>query len=246
MDSTKTNKVAYVYGAILIAVISFLPLLTSAQNSEAEQVAENQASIGLPQSGSAADEMASITQNFLQTYGINERTYNKAKALKDIILRADLEKVDTDSEILIKQGSTMRLYKLFAREQLWAAKYEDSWGFVPMADVMQVMEEKMNTSFSPYDTPPKMKSNVSLKYPEEARKQGIQGDVVFSILVDKNGDVKEYVITKSIPELDEAATSAIKEMKFKPGKYQDKPVEVWMRMPVSFRIKVEEEVQTNQ
>lgn len=239
MDSTKTNKVVYVYAVIFIAIISFLPFLTFAQNSDADQVAENQASIELPQSGSAADEMASITQKFLQTYGINERTYNKAKALKDIIMVADLETVDTDSEIQIKQGSIVRLYKLFAKEQLWAAKFEDSWGFVPMADVMQVMEEKMNTSFSPYDTPPKMKSSVSLKYPEEARKQGIQGDVVFSILVDKNGDVKEYIISKSIPELDEAATSAIKEMKFKPGKYQDKPVEVWMRIPVSFRIKVD-------
>lgn len=246
MDSTKTNKVVITYALVLFAVISFLPLLISAQNSDAEQVAENQSSIELPQSVSAADDMASMAQSFMQTYGISERTYNKAKALKDINMQIDLENKDTESEILIKQGSTLRLYKLFAREQLWAAKYEDSWGFVPMADVMQVMEEKMNTSFSPYDTPPKMKSNVSLKYPEEARKQGIQGDVVFSILVDKNGGVKEYVITKSIPELDEAATNAIKEMKFKPGKYKDKPVEVWMRMPVSFRIKAEEEVPANQ
>ncbi len=105
---------------------------------------------------------------------------------------------------------------------------------------MQVKKEKSTNTFTPFDTPPKLRSNLSLTYPESARISGIQGDVVFSILIDKTGKVKEYHLMKSIPELNDAAIEAINKLKFKPGKYQGKPVEVWMRFPISFKIKQEE------
>ena len=233
----KVNKLS----TFIILVLTFISSGMSAQNSEANLIADDQTNTeNFQQSVAVVENTQLLAEKFIQSFGINERNYNKAKALKDIQMLTGPNKNDAASEIVIKQGESLRLYKLFATEKVWAAKFQESWGFVPMADVMQVMEEKMNTTFSPYDTPPKMKSNISLKYPANARELGIQGDVVFSILVDKDGDVKEYIIMKSIPELDAAAIEAVNELKFKPGKYKNEPVEVWMRFPISFKIKMDE------
>ncbi|OQX73873.1 MAG: hypothetical protein B6D61_12090 [Bacteroidetes bacterium 4484_249] len=174
---------------------------------------------------------------FIETFEIDENNRKNAKILEDVLLLREPDANSESLQILIPKGAKVKTYRYFAREGYWAIKYKDNWGFVPLSKVMQVKEEKNTNSFTPYDTPPKLRTSLSLKYPESARIANIQGDVVFSILVDKTGKVKEYHLIKSIPELNAAAIEAISKLKFKSGKYQGKPVEVWMRFPVSFRIK---------
>ncbi len=80
---------------------------------------------------------------------------------------------------------------------------------------------------------------IKPKYPEIAQEAGIEGTVVVQVFVDEKGRVKETVILKGIPNtgLDEAATDAIRIVRFKPAKQRERAVGVWISIPVNFRLK---------
>src|SRR5262249_55665917 len=48
-------------------------------------------------------------------------------------------------------------------------------------------------------------------YPDEIRKQGIEGTVLVQALVGRDGLVKDVAVTKSIPQLDPYAIAAVKQ-----------------------------------
>jgi len=76
------------------------------------------------------------------------------------------------------------------------------------------------------------------KYPEIAREAGIEGMVIVRAFIDEKGIVRDMKIQKGIPNtgLDEAAMSAIGRTKFKPAKQRDKPVGVWISIPITFKL----------
>lgn len=75
-------------------------------------------------------------------------------------------------------------------------------------------------------------------YPTIAQEQGIQGLVSIKFVIEKDGSIGETKVEKSLsPECDKAAISAIKKLKkFVPGKQNGKPVRVWYRLPIRFRL----------
>ncbi|MEZ5197718.1 MAG: energy transducer TonB [Bacteroidales bacterium] len=172
--------------------------------------------------------------NFVDLFEINTGVVKKAKTLGDTYMRkspsADAEHLDQ----VIPQGTIVETYNYFPKEASWAIKFNNTWGFVPATMIMPVKENAVPSDFTPYDEPPKMLSSINLKYPPEAKKAGSQGKVVMKILISNTGEVKVVEVIKSIPELDAAAMDAVKKIKFRPGKYKGKPVEVWMRIPINF------------
>jgi len=77
-----------------------------------------------------------------------------------------------------------------------------------------------------------------VKYPEIAKKAGVEGTVFLQFVVDENGNVVDPAVVKGIGAgCDEAALEAIKTAKFKPGKQRGKPVKVKFSLPVRFRLK---------
>ncbi len=98
--------------------------------------------------------------------------------------------------------------------------------------------------FVPYDEPPVMIGGMEallrlLEYPELARKAGIEGTVVIGVLVDEKGNtVKTQVLKSDATKLgfEEAAIKALMQMKWKPAKQRDKPVKVWISVPVRFKL----------
>ena len=78
----------------------------------------------------------------------------------------------------------------------------------------------------------------NLVYPTIAQENGIQGRVVIKFVVEKDGSIGETKVERSLsPECDKAAISAIKNLKkFIPGKQNGKPVRVWYRLPITFRL----------
>ncbi len=78
-----------------------------------------------------------------------------------------------------------------------------------------------------------------MKYPEEARKNGIQGMVIATFVVEKNGSITNTRIAKSVdPQLDAEALRLIKSMpRWTPGKQNGKPARVKFTLPVRFRSK---------
>jgi protein TonB len=71
-----------------------------------------------------------------------------------------------------------------------------------------------------------------------ARKRGWQGTVLLEILVNAHGQVKDMRVYKSsgYGVLDEAAAAAARKWMFAPGMRGDLPVEMWVRVPVTFQL----------
>lgn len=87
------------------------------------------------------------------------------------------------------------------------------------------------------DEAPEVVTRVPPAYPSEAMKAGVQGTVVVSVLVGKDGLVKDTRVTTSIPALDAAAQSAVRQWVFKPAKNEGKPVAVWATIPIKFTLR---------
>lgn len=81
-----------------------------------------------------------------------------------------------------------------------------------------------------------LRSNV--KYPVEAHKAGIQGRVVVSFVVNKDGTVKDAKIVRSVDKsIDAEALRVISAMpKWQPGYQDGKAVSVRYTVPVTFRL----------
>jgi protein TonB len=73
-------------------------------------------------------------------------------------------------------------------------------------------------------------------YPDLAREAGVDGTVMVQALVGKDGRVKDTRIVKSIAMLDGAAEAAVKQWVFKPALSNNKPVAVWVAVPVKFTL----------
>ena len=99
--------------------------------------------------------------------------------------------------------------------------------------------EGPRVKFIPYDDPPQPLSQIRPVYPEIAQEAGIEGTVVVQVFIDLRGRVKDTIILKGIPNtgLDEAAISAIRKTRFRPAKQRERPVGVWISIPVNFRLK---------
>jgi TonB family protein len=87
------------------------------------------------------------------------------------------------------------------------------------------------------DEAPEVVTRVAPVYPAEALKAGVQGTVMLSVLVGKDGLVKDTRVTTSIPALDAAATDAVRKWVFKPAKNDGKPVAVWASIPIKFTLR---------
>lgn len=77
-----------------------------------------------------------------------------------------------------------------------------------------------------------------IKYPEMAKKAGVEGRVIVQFIVDENGNVQDPQVVRGLGAgLDEEAVRAVKMAKFKPGQQRGKPVKVKMSLPITFRLR---------
>ena len=79
-------------------------------------------------------------------------------------------------------------------------------------------------------------TTVQPQYPDIAREAGVDGRVVIQALVGKDCKVKDTRVVTSIPMLDAAAVTAVKQYVFKPALSNNKPVAVWVAVPVKFTL----------
>ncbi|RPI70884.1 MAG: energy transducer TonB [Ignavibacteriales bacterium] len=76
-----------------------------------------------------------------------------------------------------------------------------------------------------------------IKYPEIAKRAGVEGKVYVLAFVDENGSVTDAKIIKGLGAgCDEEALNAVKQTKFKPGKQRGKPVRVQVSIPIVFKL----------
>jgi TonB family protein len=79
---------------------------------------------------------------------------------------------------------------------------------------------------------------ANFKYPPEAVKNKITGKVLVDFLVDKTGKISNVKVSQSVhPLLDAEAVRLISSMpSWIPGKQAGKPVDVYMKLPVDFKL----------
>lgn len=80
--------------------------------------------------------------------------------------------------------------------------------------------------------------NQNIRYPAEAQENCVQGRVVVSFVVGKDGHISDVTVLRSVdPSLDKEAVRVIRNMpRWTPGKQGGEPVKVRYNMPVSFRL----------
>ncbi|MBU0488346.1 MAG: energy transducer TonB [Bacteroidetes bacterium] len=78
----------------------------------------------------------------------------------------------------------------------------------------------------------------NLKYPEAAKKNNVQGQVIISFVVDKNGKVKDVKVVSGIGSgCDEEAVRVVQAMPaWTPGTSKGKAVDVEMKLPFAFKL----------
>jgi len=72
-------------------------------------------------------------------------------------------------------------------------------------------------------------------YPEEARKQGIQGAVVLEVHIGRDGAIQDVKVISGQVLLANAAIAAVKQWRFRPHKVQGQPVEMQTKITLNFR-----------
>lgn len=98
-------------------------------------------------------------------------------------------------------------------------------------------EEEPIVQFFALSEKPKVLKQAKPKYPELARKAGIEGRVTVKVLINTKGDVERVELVKGHPMLNDAAIEAAKRWKFTPPKQRDRFVKVWMNIPIDFKLK---------
>jgi protein TonB len=88
------------------------------------------------------------------------------------------------------------------------------------------------------DERPAVARRVMPDYPRSARRQGIQGQVVVRIVVDKDGNPQACAVHSAAPEgyFEEVALQAARQMRFIPGKVRGAPVNTLVTVPFVFRL----------
>lgn len=80
--------------------------------------------------------------------------------------------------------------------------------------------------------------NQNTRYPAVAQENGVQGRVVVSFVVEKDGHISDVTVLRSVdPSLDKEAIRVVRNMpRWTPGKQGGKRVRVRYNVPVSFRL----------
>ncbi len=88
-------------------------------------------------------------------------------------------------------------------------------------------------------TPPQLVSYSKPQYPAAAKRTGVQGVVVVSLLVDEEGRVQEARIHEGVKQaggLNEAALAAARTARYRPATKDGVPVKVWTRLRIPFKL----------
>ena len=87
--------------------------------------------------------------------------------------------------------------------------------------------------------PPRILMKVDTQYPEEAKKQGIEGVVVIKVTVSAQGEVENLEISKSSGNgtLDRAAIDSVKQWRFIPAYENGKKCFADAKTAIVFKLK---------
>lgn len=155
------------------------------------------------------------------------------------VLVPPLPKISTKEESTLfasNVSENLTIAKDEAPKQIAAAKTET---IVPPKEIKKVEEEP--AFFVAVEEMPELVGGLKtlqtkIKYPEIAKRQGIEGKVLVQAIVDETGKVISTSTIKGIGAgCDEEAMDAVRNSNFKPGKQRGKNVKVQVTIPIVFK-----------
>ncbi|MBN2413475.1 TonB family protein [candidate division KSB1 bacterium] len=173
-----------------------------------------------------------IFYNYL--FGLNK----KIDEQKDLgFLTLDLSKI-----VLEENKRALQIRESELKQEEERIKQSMSPGMEPdfQPDPYDSEMELMDYIFIAYDSSPQPVGGFraiqkNLNYHSFTARKDLQGRVVVNCLIDENGQVARTKILKSLhPVLDLLAVNAIKSVEWKPATQRNKPVKVWIGIPVVF------------
>ena len=110
---------------------------------------------------------------------------------------------------------------------------------VPIPAAFQATLDRLNPIHLPADgvTPPRTLREVKPEYPAEARMQRVEGEVLVEAIIDTDGKVADARALKSVPLLEDAALSAMRQWEFEPTLLNGAAVAVICQVTMTFRIR---------
>ncbi|HZV13112.1 MAG TPA: TonB family protein [Candidatus Kapabacteria bacterium] len=118
-------------------------------------------------------------------------------------------------------------------------------GISAVPNPIEVPKQEEQTDEDPYafvdvEKEPEPISNLQslVKYPELARKAGLEGVVFLRFQVLKDGSVGKVIVEKSDQKIfEQAAIDAVKSCKFTPAIQNKQPIDVWTSQRIEFKLR---------
>ncbi len=111
--------------------------------------------------------------------------------------------------------------------------------FIPLNTAFSIGNDELYKPFAEVMPAPKdgLQSIYNkIKYPDLAKKAGIEGKVYLLVYINENGDVDDIKVLKSLVGCDDAAIEAVKNTKFNPGKNNGVPIKVKLTLQIQFQL----------
>ncbi len=174
--------------------------------------------------------------DFISYFNINLEEHESYTVIDDVdMLTRPVMNADK-SGIFIPEGSQLEVYDYYPKYAIFATCYQGEWGFIPATSIRPMDDTFHSGSLSDSVQPPRLLSELTVGYPKKALQKELHGSVILRLLISKTGAVKNCVIDAGIPGLDSTAVALTQNLRFKPARYMGKPVECWIRFPVTFKI----------
>ena len=106
----------------------------------------------------------------------------------------------------------------------------------PPTETAIIVEEEEILDYMMVEEKPKIIKRVAPEYPQVALKAGIEGTVVIKVLIDKDGSIAEATAVRGKEIFQKAALKAVYQYRFTPARQNDRPVKVYLVMPMRFRL----------
>lgn len=86
-------------------------------------------------------------------------------------------------------------------------------------------------------TAPEVISRAPARYTDEARRAGVQGTVLLSVAIDRNGRARDVQVERGLEAgLDQEAIKAVEQWRFKPAEQDGRPIRVNAHVEVTFTL----------
>ncbi len=122
-----------------------------------------------------------------------------------------------------------------------------SWHWKVEIEAAEAGTDRPSTeAFIEVDQQPKMLEKSAPIYPEEARENGIEGEVWVQVLVDLSGRVAEARILEPAGKnvgFEKAALQSAINTTWEPARAKEQPVSIWVAYEVQFRLREHHEAE---